>query len=57
MDGLVEVVADGVEFFFQEEHVCEVVVDALVPVTDVDGLAEDGFANVFGEFAAGGLPE
>jgi hypothetical protein len=57
VNGLVEVVADGIQFFFQRDHVCQKVVDALVTVIDVDGLAEDGFANVFREFAAGGLPE
>ena len=55
VDGLVEVLADLVEFFLELEHVGEVVVDGLVAVAFDDGFTQEDFAAVFAEGGGGGL--
>lgn len=55
VDGLVEVVADVVEFFAEFHHVGQKVIDGLVAVAFDDGLSQQDLAAVLAEGAGGGL--
>jgi hypothetical protein len=56
-DGLIEIYSDRIEFFAQGDHVCQKVIDALIPIANADGLIERYPTHVIAEVTAGGLPE
>lgn len=55
-DGLVKVVADGLEFGLQEEHTFLEIVQGLVAIVPHEGVAEHGLSHIFAGRLAGGLP-
>jgi hypothetical protein len=57
MDGLIEIDPNRIELLSEGNHICQKVIDALVPVLDVDGLIERYPAHVIAEVPTSGLPE
>jgi hypothetical protein len=57
VDGLVKIVADGVELLSERDHIGQKVIYALVPVPDVDRLVERDPSYVIPEILARCLPE
>lgn len=54
-DELIVIVADGIEFLTEPDQFCHTVIEGLVTIGYFDRFIQQCFANVFAEFAAGGL--